>query len=154
MIQRDTDKLEFVIQPSQLVNLGWLIIAVVAYFYISPLSKLWWFFPIIYVYYYLIIKNWKYEFRERTIGQRKGVFSYNKIELHYFRIKSIKIERPFLMRLVGLSNLILLTSDPFCPILTLYAIENGEEMRERIKDYTYHWRKEQNITEYDVHPIY
>ena len=142
MVNRGTDKFEFDIQPSQWVNIGWLIFAIACYWLYFPLVLLLW--------YYAVVYFWHYEFRERTIAERKGVFSTDKVEIHYFRIKSIKIEKPFLMRLVGLSNILIITSDPFRPVLRLYAIHNGEEIRERIKDYTYHWRKSQKVNEYDL----
>lgn len=142
MTNLGTDKLEFEIQPSQWVNIGWLIFAVACWWlYFPPVFLLW---------YYAVVRCWHYEFRERTIAERKGVFSTDKIEIHYFRIKSIKIQKPFLMRLVGLSNIWIITSDPFRPVLKLYAIQNGEVIREMIKDNVYHWRREMKVYEHDL----
>jgi membrane protein YdbS with pleckstrin-like domain len=142
MVNLGTNKFEFDVQPSQWVNIGWLIFAVACWWLYFP--------PVLLLWYYAVISCWHYEFRERTIAERKGVFSTDKVEIHYFRIKSIKIEKPFLMRLVGLSNIVIITSDPFRPILRLYAIHKGEEIRVMIKDLAYHWRHELNVKEHDL----
>jgi len=142
---RDTDKLEFISKPSQWVNIGWLIFAVTCFWLIFPV--------IVFVWKYAVIYNYQYKFHERTISEIHGVFSVKRVETHYFRIKSIKYEKPFFMRLVGLSNITIITSDPFLPLLHLYAIPDGDKIFNLIKDYSYHWRKEQNVTEYDLHTL-
>ena len=145
MINRGTDKFESDIQPSQWVNVGWLIFAVACYWLYFP--------PVLLLWYYFVIRCWHYEFRERTIAERWGVFTTNKVEIHYFRIKSVAVNRPFLMRLVGLSNIVIMTSDPLRPVLRLYAIHNGEVIREKIKDLTFHWRNEMNVKEHDLYNL-
>jgi membrane protein YdbS with pleckstrin-like domain len=40
-------------------------------------------------YKYFEIETWKYNFLERTIEERKGVFSVTQEEVQYYRIKSI-----------------------------------------------------------------
>ena len=55
--------------------------------------------------------------------ERKGVFNVLRKELHYYRIKSVYIEEPFLFRIFNLANVHIKTSDPYLPELKLYGVE-------------------------------
>lgn len=141
-MQQGTDKTIFIIRPSQWANFGWFLFAVIGCILIIPLLLgLWNFF---------VIKYWEYQFGERTITERKGVLSVEKTEIHYFRIKSIKVEQPFFLRIVGLSNIVIITSDPGRHNFQLYAIGNGDKIRDYIKEMTYFWRKKLNVSEHDI----
>jgi membrane protein YdbS with pleckstrin-like domain len=152
---KHSDKLIFVIKPSQWINFGWLLIAVLFAFIIKlwlNISLGWAAIPFtIWLWKCVVTSCWQFQCHEKTITERKGVFSMTKIEIHYFRIKSIRIDKPFLFRLVGLSNIDLITSDPLIPVLRLYAISNSESMRKYIKEMTDYWRKNSGVKESDIH---
>ena len=144
---RETDKLEFIIKPSQWVNIFWFIVTVASAFYIHE----WAVIPgIIWLGKWLIINCWEFQFHERTIIERKGVFSVSTREIHYYRIKSVRVEEPFFYRFVGLSSIDIITSDPMIPIMRLYAIGNMDEIRNYVKEMTTYWRKAQGVKEYDL----
>lgn len=144
-VKRNTDNLLFTLRPSQWTNFGWFLAAIAGFWLVIPLIMLAWQLAVVFF--------WRFEFRERTIAWKKGVFSVTTVEVHYFRIKSIKVEEPFLMRLVGLSNIYLLTSDPYVPVLKLWAIRNSDEIRGMVMDYTFHWRQKQNTKELDLYDL-
>jgi membrane protein YdbS with pleckstrin-like domain len=137
-----TNNIEFTIKPSQWVNFGWLLVAVFLYMYIVPI--------VIYLWKYLVVSCWSFEFRERSIIQRKGVFNVTKIELNYFRVKSVMVEEPFLLRLVGLSNVLIISSDPFCPYLKLWAVYDGDDVSTWIREKSIEFRKNENVKEHDL----
>lgn len=101
----------------------------------------------------LDIACWKYQFNERTITERKGVFSVDRNELHFSRIKSIKIHEPFLFRLVGLSNVTIKSSDPYMPELKLYAIPSGQKIWKYLRAKTDQWRKHDGVKEFDMYNL-
>jgi len=152
-----TDDLLFVMKPSQLVNIGWLLLFLISlsaatfwgYSYLwCVASGVFWFAK------WLIIKCWSFRFNEKTIAQRKGVFSVITKEIHYFRIKSVRWHQPFWLRIFGLSNVVLITSDPLIPILKVYAIRDGEEVMNSIKEEVSIWRSERTVKEQDIHPLF
>ena len=138
----NTNEIVFTIKPSQWVNFGWLLVSCFLYMYIVPI--------IIFLWKYLVVSCWFFEFRERSIIRRKGVFNISKIELNYFRVKSVKVEEPFLMRLVGLSNVSIISSDPYCPYLKIWAVYNGEDVATWIREKSIEYRKRENVKEHDL----
>lgn len=139
----DPDKLLFTATPSQWVNFIWGIIGI---------GLCWLFLPmVIFIGRMIAIGNIQYRFGEKTITEKRGVFSHSIREMHYFRIKSIRMEQPFFMRLVGLSNIYMISSEPFVPEIKLWAVSNGETYLKYIKDRTYFWREKLGVKETDFH---
>jgi uncharacterized membrane protein YdbT with pleckstrin-like domain len=104
-------------------------------------------------YKYFEIETWKYNFLERTIEERRGVFSVTQEEVQYYRIKSIMIEEPLWMRFFGLCVINIITSEQFKPRMTLYAVNDGEQLKDLISDMTYQWRLKMNIRDHDIYNI-
>lgn len=132
----------FTIKPSHWVN-AHLYIGSLAIAFIFPLSL------VVFLYKIIEINCWKFEFREHTIVEKKGVFSVNHTENHYFRIKSVSLEKPFLYRLVGLAILKIETSDYAKPQLLLNGIANAENIHRFLKQKTYQGRKTEKVREFD-----
>lgn len=151
----DTDALVGIIKPSQLVNIGWLLlflgsVAIGVYFqmyWMGTISGIIWFSK------WLIVKCWSFRFHEKTIAERKGVFSVITKEIHYFRVKSVRWHQPFWLRIFGLSNVVLVTSDPLIPILRIYGVRNGNDLVKSVKEEVSRWRRERTVNEHDIHPL-
>lgn len=137
------------IQPSQLMNIGWFVLPLVCLI-IPPLVV-----PtfLIALYKYFDVDTWKYNIFERTIEERRGVFNVIQEEVQYYRIKSIMVEEPLWMRLFGLCVIHIITSEQFKPRMTIYAVYDGEYIREMISDLTYDWRMKMNIRDHDIYNI-
>ena len=82
---------------------------------------------------YLVIKTWDIRITDQRIIEEKGVLSKTTDELELYRVKDIRLEQPFLLRLVKLSNIVLVTSDRTHPIIIIPAIENGKQLREDLR---------------------
>lgn len=95
----------------------------------------------------------EYQFYEQTIVEKKGIFSVSYREVHYSRIKSIKVDRPFFLRLVGLSNITIQSSDPYMPLLKLHAVDNGLELKEFITKKAEKWRRINGVKEFDLYSL-
>jgi uncharacterized membrane protein YdbT with pleckstrin-like domain len=137
------------IKPSHFMNIAWYLSPALTFLF-PPLV-----FPILIMawYKYFEIETWKYNFLERTIEERKGVFSVTQEEVQYYRIKSIMIEEPLWMRFFGLCVINIITSEQFKPRMTLYAVNDGEQLKDLISDMTYQWRLKMNIRDHDIYNI-
>ena len=137
------------IKPSHFMNIAWYLSPALTFLF-PPLV-----FPTLIMawYKYFEIETWKYNFLERTIEERKGVFSVTQEEVQYYRIKSIMIEEPLWMRFFGLCVINIITSEQFKPRLTLYAVNDGEQLKDLISDMTYQWRLKMNVRDHDIYNI-
>jgi len=137
------------IKPSHFMNIVWYLSPTLTFLF-PPLV-----FPTLIMawYKYFEIETWKYNFLERTIEERKGVFNVTQEEVQYYRIKSIMIEEPLWMRFFGLCVINIITSEQFKPRLTLYAVNDGEQLKDLISDMTYQWRLKMNIRDHDIYNI-
>lgn len=145
----DTDETLFVEKPSQWVNIFWLTMAVGSFVTESVLVVI--IAMSIWLWQYLVIECWHYRFGEKTITEKKGVLSHEIVEVHYSRIKSIKVEKPLLYRLVGLSRILIISSEPYKPELRLFALKDGEEYKRYIKGQVENWRNNTGVKETDFH---
>jgi membrane protein YdbS with pleckstrin-like domain len=136
-----SDHLEVEITPSQWTNFAWFIAGAGLIMFVVP--------PIFAFGKYLEVLFWKYQFRERTIIERKGIFSVTRTEVHYYRIKSIVIEEPFWMRFFNLGNITIISSDPYQNVLRLWAVPQPLVLKEAIRERVHHMRKKENIREFD-----
>ena len=137
-----SDRRLWVLKPSQLLNLFWISLGIVLFQTVL--------FPLLAIVKVLEIYFWRYEFGERTLVERKGILSVTRTEIHYFRIKSIKVEEPFWMRIFDLANVRVLTSDHYQKEILLYAVPKGVPLRDALRKLTYNRRKEEGVREFDM----
>jgi len=135
-------------QPSQWINLGWYLLLIFTMIVYFPLGAL---ISLATIYKYIEVQTWKYTCRTKGIEERKGVFSVTQEEVQYFRIKSIKIEKPFLMRFVGLSIIHIISSERHKPNLVLYGIKNGESIKNKLSAAAYEWRNKLGVRDNDIY---
>lgn len=101
------------------------------------------------VYTYYRIKLTKYEITTQRLKVTTGVFSIDEEELELFRVKDVHLDRPFLMRLVGLQNLRITTSDKTSPVVMIEGISNATELREKIRERVQVLRQNHGVREVD-----
>ena len=82
---------------------------------------------------FLVVKTWKIEITDQRLIEEKGVLSKTTDELELFRVKDIRLDQPFFLRLVGLSNIILVTSDRTHSIVRIPAIADGKNLKEKLR---------------------
>lgn len=160
-------KVNVLLKPSQIVNLPWFLIAFgcidllltgvetdeYGEAIMSPIS---WIFviPILWaIWRYFAIACWSFYMNEdsETIVEKRGVFSVNTVEIQYFRIKSVQVWKPFLLRIFGLSNVQVITSEPFKPFLLIYAVRDGEGWAHYCREMADYWRNKKGVKETDFH---
>lgn len=96
---------------------------------------------------------WRFDFNEMTLSERKGVFSVERREVPYSRIKSIRIEEPFFYRLVDIKRIIILTSEPFMPEVRLTGIYAGHIIKEFLDEKVPEARQRDGIRELDMYNL-
>ena len=90
-----------------------------------------------------------YEVTTQRIIFRTGVFSKKTDELELYRVKDFTLVLPFWLRLVGLGNVILKTSDRSTPEIMLRAVPKAEWLREQIRTYVEQARDRKRVREVD-----
>jgi uncharacterized membrane protein YdbT with pleckstrin-like domain len=134
-----------IIKPSQWINIGYILFGIVA----SPLV-----FPfLIMLYKMLDVYYWRYEFYENHVIEKRGVFSVTRTELYYHRIKGIQHHAPFLYRIVGISQIQIVSSDPFASFFQFMAIPKGLELSQAIRDKSLSGRKRMKLKELDFYQL-
>ena len=111
--------------PSQVTNFGSFIFLGILFFLVIPLFIIFW--------KWLVTKNIKYELTTERLRTRSGVLNKKMDELELYRVKDYKVDRPLFLRIFGLGNLVLETSDRSSPIVMIKAIPDAEELREKVR---------------------
>ena len=132
--------------PSQITNLlefvalGVLSLALIT-IPVTGLRALW---------VYLVTKNRKYELTTQRLKTHEGVFSKKMEELELYRVTDTKFDQPFFLRIFGLANIILITSDKTSPTIKIEAIENAKELRETIRSIVEARKEKKMVREIEV----
>ncbi len=82
---------------------------------------------------YLAVHSQHYELTSERLKTKTGIFSKTTHELELYRVKDIMFEQPFFMRLFGLGNVVLMTSDASTPTLTISAIPGAQDWCEKLR---------------------
>jgi uncharacterized membrane protein YdbT with pleckstrin-like domain len=113
---------------------------------LSPLYGI----SLLYVLYkFLWLICWKIEITNQRIIEETGILSKKTNELELFRVKDLKLDQPFILRIVGLSNIILETSDRTHPFKKIPGVKNGKNLREDLRMCVETRREEKGVRETD-----
>ena len=126
---------------SQILNfwpftlLGSLMLAGAYFLFLAWMPALAWMVAVALVmgWKYLTIRCQRYELTTQRLKTQKGVFSKTTHELELYRVKDIMLQQPFFLRLFGLGNVVLMTSDVSTPELTLRAIPDAATFRDKLR---------------------
>jgi uncharacterized membrane protein YdbT with pleckstrin-like domain len=128
--------------PSQLVNLGWYVAWLLLFWLVIPLFILLW--------QWLVVRNTVYELTSERLKLRRGVLNKHMDEVELYRVRDYKLEQPFFLRLFGLGNITLRTSDRSHPVVRLRAVRNGEPLYEQVRQAVEQCRATKGVRELDV----
>ena len=136
------------ISPNQLLNIGYLsILLALIYLDIRPLALL---ALIILIIKALDLYCTTWTIHQDNLIEKTGILNVSTEEVLLFRVKDIRLYEPLLYRLVGLSQLTIVTSDYTNPSITLYGIKNGEELMTIIRQLVANSRKIEGVKELDI----
>ncbi len=91
-----------------------------------------------------------YELTSQRLRIRSGILSKKTDEMELFRVRDYTMEQPFLLRLVGLGNMTLITSDATTPTLAMRAIPGIEVVREKLRTAVQNERDRKRVRQMDV----
>jgi membrane protein YdbS with pleckstrin-like domain len=103
------------------------------------------------IYKYLEVNYCQYLIYEDHMTERKGVLNVTEETVNYFRIKSIMVEQPFIMRLVGLSIVRVTTSEAFKVNFVFHGVTNGDGIQAFLQQVAKDERKKLGIRELDIY---
>lgn len=82
---------------------------------------------------YLDVKNQRFELTTQRLTSHSGIFSKKIDEIELYRVKDTGLIEPFLLRLFGLGNVVLISSDSTNPFKTIPAVSGAKDLREKIR---------------------
>jgi uncharacterized membrane protein YdbT with pleckstrin-like domain len=97
-----------------------------------------------------ITKSTSYELTSQRLKIGTGILNRKLDELELFRVKDYAMDQPLFLRLVGLGNLTLVTSDASTPTVAIRAIANVEAVREKLRNAVQAERDRKRVREMDV----
>jgi uncharacterized membrane protein YdbT with pleckstrin-like domain len=128
-------------RPSQITNLPAFIICTLLAVAVIPVFIGFW--------KWLQVRCMKYELTSQRLRLSVGVLSRRIDELELYRVKDSRFEQPFGLRIFGLGNIILQTSDPSDPVLELRAVRDGQGVREKLRAHVEALRSSKRVIEVD-----
>jgi len=136
------------VSPNQLLNIGYLIILLtLLYLDIIPLAVV---ALIILIIKALNLYCTTWTIQQDNLIEKTGILNVSTEEVLLYRVKDIRLYEPLLYRLVGLSQLTIITSDYTNPSIVLYGIKNGEELMTIIRQLVANSRKVEGVKEIDI----
>lgn len=115
-------------KPSQGINIGTYILAVIFCWLIFP--------PFMALWKYIKTNSIKYKITNQRLIMSQGVFTRITDEVNLSKILDVRVEEPFALRLMGLSNIIFITADLTNRLTLLQGLKNGDAIKEEVRKYT------------------
>lgn len=142
--------------PSQWLNIGRygaalllaILIAIAGYYYNPAFYAL--IIPLAWaVWSYLSVRCQTYELTTERLRITRGVINQNIDEVELYRVKDLIVERKWWMRLTGLGNIHLETSDRSLPHVDIPAIRDCINLREDLRKKVEAMRDKKRVREMD-----
>ena len=118
---QDVDREMWTGGPSQKSELVFYVIMGLFFWLVVPLLMI--------LVRYLTLRCTHYSFSNQRLTIKRGILSRSTEEIELFRVKDIGMEEPFLLRIFGLGNVLVIEADATAPAMVLVAIEHPEKVR-------------------------
>jgi uncharacterized membrane protein YdbT with pleckstrin-like domain len=110
----------------------------------------WLIFPAFYGIYRLIqTHNHHYVLTSERLKTQTGVFNLLRENLELYRVKDVTLEEPFILRLFGLGDIVIETSDKTNPVVIMHAID-GEKVIDLLRNQVERIRRARRVREIDL----
>jgi membrane protein YdbS with pleckstrin-like domain len=96
---------------------------------------------------YYELRSTEYSLSTQRLFIKHGVFARVEDEVELYRVKDTRLDQPFGLRLFGLANIVLITTDANQPNIVLQALANAKEVREKLRNATEHRRDQKGVRE-------
>ena len=128
--------------PSQITNLGVYVVCGLTFFLVVPLLYAIW--------RWIETRSHRFVVSDQRIRETEGVFSKRTDSTELYRVKDVVLLQPLSLRMFGLGNIELRSSDMSSPLLVLNAVPNPVELREKILIAAEARRDAKRVRELDV----
>jgi len=91
-----------------------------------------------------------YELTSQRLRIHRGILNRRLDELELYRVKDYVLDQPLFLRLLGLGNLTLLSSDASTPTVAITAISGVESVREKLRNAVQSERDRKRVRALDV----
>jgi uncharacterized membrane protein YdbT with pleckstrin-like domain len=91
-----------------------------------------------------------YELTSQRLRIMRGILNRRLDEIELYRVKDYVLEQPLFLRLLGLGNLTLISSDASTPTVAMKAIPGADSMREKLRTAVQTERDRKRVRELDV----
>lgn len=91
-----------------------------------------------------------YELTSQRLRRTSGIINRRLEELELYRVKDYVMEEPFYLRMLGLGNLSIVTSDSSTPVVAIEAIHDVHDVREKLRSAVQTERDRKRVRELDV----
>lgn len=136
------EKTVWVGHPSQWINLGWFIFGAVFFFLGIPM--------LIALWKWLVVRSTRYELTTERLLMTEGVLNKRVDELELYRVKDYSQFNPLLLRIVGLGNVTINTSDRSHPFVSIEAIADAAELQRLLRTHSEICRSKKGVRELDT----
>ncbi len=99
---------------------------------------------------YLATKNTVYELTTERLKTSDGILNKVTETLELYRVKDIETRQPFFLRLVGLENIHLQTSDASSPLVIVSAVPRAVTFADKIRNQVEAIRGQKGVREIDM----
>lgn len=96
------------------------------------------------------LKSTRYRVTTERIRVTTGILSKETDEIELYRVRDLRLEQPFLYRIFGKGNLVLITTDETMPILVMEAVPRPMELLDDIRKYVEKRRDLKRVRELDI----
>jgi uncharacterized membrane protein YdbT with pleckstrin-like domain len=103
---------------------------------------------------WLVTRSTRYELTTQRLKKQTGILTRKLDELELYRVKDSTLEQPLLLRMFGLGNISVLSSDATLPLVQISAVTQAYEMREKLRQAVETERDRKRVREMEVagHP--
>ncbi len=98
---------------------------------------------------WLTLRCTRIDVTTERISTQTGVFTRTRSDMELYRIKDTTLQEPFLLRIVGLANIALVSSDKTTPNMVIPGIREGESLRQKLRTHIERMRVARNVREFD-----
>jgi uncharacterized membrane protein YdbT with pleckstrin-like domain len=155
-MEKETETTFWKGSPSQWLNLGPFIVAIllaggiIAGGVFFPPALIGLVIPLAWaIWSYLVVRCQTFELTTERLRITKGVINQNIDEIELYRVKDIVIDRKWWMRITGLGQLHLQTSDRSLPHVDIPAIRDCIGLREELRKKVEAMRDKKRVREMD-----
>lgn len=104
---------------------------------------------------YFRTKKESYRLTTQRLFTSSGLFSVTEDELELYRVRDSRLDQPFVLRLVGLANIVLSTTDDTNSVVVIRAapVAQAKQLRESIRAHVEARRDQKGMREIDMRMI-